>query len=51
MKFYTTLSYKDLQPGLRALNIAFAWSGRDKSGNGLEDMDKLLELTTYTLTQ
>ena len=51
MKFYATLSYKDLQPGLRALNVALAWSQRDKSENNLDDMDKLLQLTTYALTQ
>lgn len=46
---YATLSFKDIDTGLRALNVIVAWQQRDKAGNGLDDMDKLFELTTYVI--
>ena len=47
---YITLSWKDADTGLRALNITIAWAQRDAVDITLDDTDKLLKLTTYTET-
>jgi len=44
---YATLSYQDVQPGLRALNVTVAYQKRDQAVTGLEDMDNTFALTTY----
>ncbi len=46
--FYATLSWKDIQPGLRALNIVVFWSQRGRKG--IENTDKSFKLTTYVTT-
>lgn len=49
LSFYATLSFKDLDTGLRALNVIVAYQSRDQAEKSLEDMDKVFELTTYAL--
>jgi len=48
-KYMATLSWKDLQPGLRALNVNVAWAQREQvvSDSGV---DRSFSLTMYTLT-
>jgi hypothetical protein len=46
--YYVTLSWKDLQPGLRALNVVIVWAQRGEAG--FENTDKLFTLTIYCLT-
>ncbi len=46
--YYATLSWKDIQPGLRALNIVVSWSQRGRSG--IENIDMSFKLTTYVTT-
>ena len=46
--YFATLSRKDIQPGLRALNVIVAWAQRGESG--FENTDKTFTLTIYTLT-
>ena len=46
--FYTTLSWKDVQPGLRALNVILAWAQRGPGEDGTENVDKLFRVTIYT---
>ncbi len=46
--YYATLSWKDLKPGLRALNVIVAWAQRGQIG--FENTDKTFTLTIYTLT-
>jgi len=46
--YYATLSWKDIQPGLRALNVTVTWAQR--GGSGLENTDKSFRLTTYVTT-
>jgi type II secretory pathway pseudopilin PulG len=46
---YATLSYKDVQAGLRALNVIVTWTQQVKEVALLGDADKLFELTTYTI--
>lgn len=50
VNYYMTLSWKDVQPGLRALNIVVAWAQRDQGQEGFENVDKTFSLTIYTLT-
>ena len=53
--YYITLSWKDgdddddddIQVGLRALNVVVAWSQRGQPMDGVEDTDKLFNLTGY----
>jgi hypothetical protein len=47
---YATLSWKDVQPRLRALNVTVAWAQRGPDGNGNETVDKSFRLTIYTAT-
>jgi prepilin-type N-terminal cleavage/methylation domain-containing protein len=44
------LSWKDVKPELRALNIIVAWASRDHEGKGDGFIDKSFSLTTYTQT-
>jgi hypothetical protein len=53
--YMTTLSWKDVQSGLRALNIVVAWASREQLGGTPQqidgvDIDKTFELTVYTQT-
>ena len=48
--YYATLSWKDVQPGLRALNVVLAWAQRDLGVEGIKGADKSLRLTIYTQT-
>lgn len=46
--FYVTLSWKDVNPGLRALNIIVSWAQRELGQSILSDVDKSFTFTTYT---
>jgi hypothetical protein len=46
--YFATLSWKDVQPGLRALNVVVSWAQRGE--RGLTNTDKTFTLTTYALT-
>lgn len=51
--YYATLSWNDVQPGLRALNITMVWSQRSQGSNtslddALSSADESFEFTTYT---
>ena len=47
--YYATLSWRDVQTGLRALNIIVAWPLRNQAPTGVADADRSFELTTYAL--
>ena len=47
---YATLSWKDVQSGLRALNVIVAWAQRGPGLDGAENVDKSFRLTIYTST-
>ncbi|KPJ65727.1 MAG: hypothetical protein AMJ43_10160, partial [Coxiella sp. DG_40] len=47
--YYVTLSWKDVNDGLRALNVVVAWAQRGHREASIEDTDKLFQLTAYTL--
>jgi hypothetical protein len=54
--YSTTLSWKDVQPGLRALNVSVAYASRDQQEEGTKNniggvsADKSFGLTVYTET-
>jgi hypothetical protein len=53
--YMTTLSWKDVQPGLRALNVVVAWASREQLAGAAQQIDgmsvdKSYELTVYTRT-
>jgi len=50
VNYYTTLSWKDVQPGLRALNVVVAWAQRDQREGSIDSVDKSFKLTIYTST-
>lgn len=50
VRHYATLSWKDIQPGLRALNVVVAWAQRGAASNGVENVDKSFRLTVNTAT-
>jgi len=50
INYYATLSWKDVQPGLRALNVVVAWAQRDLGIDGIKGVDKSFRLTIYTQT-
>jgi len=50
ISYYTTLSWQDIQPGLRDLNVNVSWAQRDNSDGGFDAADKDFSLTIYTLT-
>ena len=47
---YATLSWQDVQPGLRALNVIVAWAQRGAGADGVENVDKTFRLTVHTAT-
>lgn len=47
--FYATLSWRDINSSLRALNTNLVWAQRTHEQNALVDSDKSFELTTYVL--
>jgi hypothetical protein len=47
--FYATLSWKDLNSNLRALNIVLIWAQRNQGQNDIDEADRSFELTTYVL--
>jgi hypothetical protein len=47
--YYCTMSYKDVQAGLRALNVIMAWSPRDQKASN-DETEKTFSLTVYALT-
>ena len=47
---YATLSWKDVQPGLRALNVVVAWAQRGAGADKVENVDKSFRLTVHTAT-
>jgi hypothetical protein len=55
VNYNATLSWKDVQPGLRALNVIVTWASRDrtvssKAGTAEAAPDKSFALTVYTST-
>ena len=53
--YMTTLSWKDVQPGLRALNVVVAWASREQLAGAAQQIDgirvdKSYELTVYART-
>ncbi|OHB83948.1 MAG: hypothetical protein A2Z38_02395 [Planctomycetes bacterium RBG_19FT_COMBO_48_8] len=50
INYYATLSWKDIKPGLRALNVVVAWAQRDMGVDGIQGVDKSFRLTIYTQT-
>ena len=50
ISYYTTLSWDDIQPGLRALNVIVSWAQHDVGNGGFDSTDKSFSLTIYTLT-
>ncbi len=48
--YYATLSWSDVQPGLRALNISVAWAQRNETAESARNVDKSYALTVYTGT-
>jgi len=47
--YYTTLSWKDIGTGLRALNVVVVWAQRPQGTSiSFSDADKTFKLTTYT---
>lgn len=48
--YYATMSWNDVQSGLRALNVNVSWAQRGSEGNGTENVDKAFRLTVYTQT-
>ena len=48
--YYTTLSWKDVAAGLRALNVVVAWNqrGAGSGSTAFAHADKSFRLTTYT---
>jgi hypothetical protein len=43
--FYITLSWDDVSPGLRALNIIVSWAQRQLGQSSLKDADKMFQKT------
>ena len=50
VNYYATMSWKDVQPGLRALNVSVAWAQRGRGADDTENVDKAFGLTVYTQT-
>ena len=46
--YYATLSWNDVQAGLRALNINVEWAQRSETTEGAKNVDKSYALTVYT---
>ena len=50
ISYYATLSWKDIEPGLRMLNVNISWAQKDSGVDGFENTDKSFSLTFYTET-
>jgi len=50
LAYYATLSWNDVQSGLRALNIDVAWAQRSETEEAASNVDKSYALTVYTQT-
>jgi len=50
LTYYATLSWQDVETGLRALNVNVAWAQRSAGADGVENVDKSYALTAYTQT-
>jgi Tfp pilus assembly protein PilV len=48
--YRATLSWKDVQPGLRALNVIVVWASRENADVSTTKADKSFRLTVYTQT-
>ncbi len=48
--YYATMSWQDIESGLRALNVNVAWAQRSESEEGAKNVDKSYVLTVYTET-
>jgi hypothetical protein len=47
INFYATLSYNNLTPSLRALNVTVAWQQQGIKDSDFDDSDKTCTLTAY----
>jgi len=45
--YLLTMSWKDIDTDLRALNVSAAWAQQHKTVTGFDDTDKTFSLTTY----
>lgn len=50
VRYFATLSWNDVQPGLRALNVKTTWSPLRQGDAGLVDADKSFALTAYCVS-
>lgn len=50
-RFFATLSWQDVQSGLRALHVKVAWSQSQRGSTTYTDADKSFALTTYYVAQ
>ena len=48
LAYYATMSWNDVQSGLRALNVNVAWAQRSETAEGAKNVDKSYTLTVYT---
>jgi hypothetical protein len=49
-RYFATLSWEDVQTGLRALNVNIAWAQSQRGTTTLADADKSFALTAYYVT-
>jgi hypothetical protein len=47
--FYATLSWNDINSGLRALNVVLIWAQRGQGQSDIDEADRSFELTTYVV--
>lgn len=47
--YYMTLSWKDVNGGLRALNVVVGWAQQGQREADIDDINKLFQLTTYII--
>ena len=47
VEYHTTLSWKDIKTGLRALNVVVSWAQRSPDQDGEVNVDKSYRLTVY----
>jgi len=50
LAYYATLSWNDVQSGLRALNINVEWAQRSETTEGAKNVDRSYALTVYAET-
>lgn len=48
VNYHAILSWKEIESGLRALNVVVAWAQRGAGEDGVENVDKSFRLTAYT---